>query len=49
MKQNIWEKEYKNVDSLWGLNPNSTLSSKHRFIAVSEISIPSTANPCLAK
>lgn len=26
MKQNIWEKEYKNVDSLWGFNPNSILS-----------------------
>ncbi|MEC0348056.1 class I SAM-dependent methyltransferase [Peribacillus frigoritolerans] len=26
IKQNIWEKEYKNVDSLWGFNPNSILS-----------------------
>jgi len=26
MKQNIWEKEYRNVDSLWGFNPNSILS-----------------------
>ncbi|WP_350301310.1 class I SAM-dependent methyltransferase [Peribacillus frigoritolerans] len=26
MKQNIWEKEYRNVDSLWGFNPNGILS-----------------------
>ncbi|MFS0762242.1 class I SAM-dependent methyltransferase [Peribacillus phoenicis] len=26
MKQNIWEKEYRNVDSLWGFNPNDILS-----------------------
>ncbi|MEY8755395.1 class I SAM-dependent methyltransferase [Peribacillus frigoritolerans] len=26
MKQNIWEKEYRNVDSLWGFKPNGILS-----------------------
>lgn len=26
MKLNVWEKEYRNVDSLWGFNPNSVLS-----------------------
>ena len=26
MIQNIWEKEYKNVDNLWGFNPNSILT-----------------------
>ena len=26
MNQEVWEKEYKNVDNLWGLNPNNVLS-----------------------
>ena len=25
MKQGVWEKEYKNVDTLWGFNPNNML------------------------
>jgi len=25
MKQNVWEKEYKNVSNLWGLIPNNIL------------------------
>lgn len=26
MKQNVWEQEYRNEDSLWGFNPNNILS-----------------------
>ncbi|MCK1995142.1 class I SAM-dependent methyltransferase [Peribacillus muralis] len=26
MKQSVWEQEYRNVDSLWGFNPNNILS-----------------------
>lgn len=25
MKQGVWEKEYRNVDNLWGFNPNNML------------------------